>query len=501
MHKLTHTALLLYVKRLTYSNFSFILPVTTAKKVCMKNGIILITYPDSLGHSLADLSHILDTYFPEAVRGIHILPFFPSSGDRGFAPLTYRTVEPAFGTWDDIKKLSQKYQLIFDYMINHISVQSPYFRDFLLNGDNSPWKNLFIDFRDFWNGMPTAQELEIIYKRKDCAPCTDVTLADGSVRQLWCTFSREQIDLNLKSEEGQQFLRSNLEFLASHGASMIRLDAFAYATKKAGTNCFFVEPDVWQLLDTCRETLTPFRTEILPEIHEHYSMQEKLASHGYPVYDFALPMLMLHALYFHQAKYLYHWFSICPRCQYTTLDTHDGIGVVDVRDLLPAEEIEATQNYLFRYGANVKRIYNTAQYNNLDIYQINCTFYSALGDNDKAYLLARAIQFFAPGIPQVYYVGMLAGKNDIAFLESSKEGRNINRHYYTEQEVTQEIRRPVVRELLNLMKLRNTHAAFDGIFSQRMDSDSSLTLTWTGSGCRLSLEADLTSYGYTIRDE
>ena len=102
--------------------------------------------------------------------------------------------------------------------------------------------------------------------------------------------------------------------------------------------------------------------------------------------------------------------------------------MVDVRGLLPDEEIGRTREDIFKYGANVKKIHNTAKYHNLDIYQINCTYYSALGEDDAAYLIARAVQFFAPWIPQVYYVGMLAGRNDIALLESTREGRNINRH-------------------------------------------------------------------------
>lgn len=45
-------------------------------------------------------------------------------------------------------------------------------------------------------------------------------------------------------------------------------------------------------------------------------------------------------------------------------------------------------------------------------HQYNCTYYSALGGNARHYLLARAIQFFTPGIPMVYYVGLFAGLND-----------------------------------------------------------------------------------------
>ena len=116
---------------------------------------------------------------------------------------------------------------------------------------------------------------------------------------------------------------------------------------------------------------------------------------------------------------------------------------------------------MYKVGANVKRKYSSAEYNNLDIYQINSTYYSALGDDDKAYLLARAFQIFAPGIPMVYYVGLLAGSNDLDLLEKTKEGRNINRHYYTKEEVAQEVQRPVVKNLLDLLSWRNKFAAFD----------------------------------------
>jgi len=280
--------------------------------------------------------------------------------------------------------------------------------------------------------------------------------------------------------------------------AMIRLDAFAYTTKVKDTDCFFVEPKVWEILKRCADVLEPYHVGILPEIHEHFSIQQKLARNGYPVYDFALPMLVLHALYFHDASYLANWYEICPRNQFTTLDTHDGIGVVDVRGLLPDEEIEATKEHLFTYGANVKRIYNTAKYNNLDIYQINCTYYSALGENDKAYLFARALQFFSPGTPQVYYVGMLAGRNDIQLLENSKEGRNINRHYYTLEEIEEEVKRPVVQQLIALMELRSTHSAFNGEFSQQILDKQHLILSWKTASESIELRADFQTYEFEI---
>lgn len=111
---------------------------------------MLITYSDSMGHNLADLNEILDKYFKDAVGGIHILPFFPSSGDRGFAPMDYHKVDPAFGDWNDVEHLAEKYYLMFDYMINHISAQSPYYKDFLEKKDASEYHDLFIRYKDFW---------------------------------------------------------------------------------------------------------------------------------------------------------------------------------------------------------------------------------------------------------------------------------------------------------------------------------------------------------------
>ncbi|HEV7947915.1 TPA: sucrose phosphorylase [Streptococcus pneumoniae] len=239
------------------------------------------------------------------------------------------------------------------------------------------------------------------------------------------------------------------------------IDAFAYAVKKLDTNDFFVEPDIWDLLDKVRDIADEYGTELLPEIHEHYSIQFKIADHDYYVYDFALPMVTLYTLYSSRTERLAKWLKMSPMKQFTTLDTHDGIGVVDVKDILTDEEIDYASNELYKVGANVKRKYSSAEYNNLDIYQINSTYYSALGDDDVKYFLARLIQAFAPGIPQVYYVGLLAGKNDLKLLEETKEGRNINRHYYSNEEIAKEVQRPVVKALLNLFSFRNRSEAFD----------------------------------------
>lgn len=467
----------------------------------LKNKIMLITYADSMGKSIKELHEILDTHYKEAVGGVHILPFFPSSADRGFAPKCYDKVDESFGTFEDVEALGKEYYLMFDFMVNHISASSEYFQDFLEKKEESAYKDFFIRYSEFWkDGEPTQEQVDKIYKRKPRAPYIEAEFKDGTKEKIWCTFCEEQIDLDVSKEAVKQFIRDTLKNMCNRGASIIRLDAFAYAVKKADTSCFFIEPDIWDLLYEIEGIVKEEHGEILPEIHEHYTIPMKIAEKGFWIYDFALPVLTLHALYNHTGKYLKQWLERCPMKQFTTLDTHDGIGIVDVKDLLPDEEIDKVKEQMYKQGANVKRIYSSEAYNNLDIYQVNTTYYSALGNQDSAYVLARAIQFFAPGIPQVYYVGMLAGSNDIELMERTKNGRDINRHYYTKEAIEQELERPVVQEIRTLMELRNSHPAFhlDGSIQVEIQGDR-LTITRRWNEHQIVLDADLTTYEYQIR--
>lgn len=468
----------------------------------LKNEIMLITYADSMGNNLKDLHKVLNQYYAKAVGGVHILPFFPSSADRGFAPMCYDRVDPNFGTFADVEAIGKDYYLMFDFMVNHISAHSAYFQDFLQKKDQSAYKDFFIRYSDFWeNGEPTQEQVDLIYKRKPRAPYIEAEFADGSKEKVWCTFCEEQIDLDVRKDATKQFIKQTLVDMCHHGAAVIRLDAFAYAIKKPDTSCFFVEPDIWELLYDIEKTVKAEGAEILPEIHEHYTIPMKIADKGFWIYDFALPVLTLHALYNHTGVYLKQWMERCPMHQFTTLDTHDGIGIVDVKDLLPDEEVDKVKEQMYQQGANVKKIYSSEAYNNLDIYQVNTTYYSAFGNQDDAYLLARAIQFFAPGIPQVYYVGMLAGSNDVDLMERTKNGRDINRHYYSLEEVAEQQQRPVVQKLKELMELRNTHPAFslEGTISIQAEGDR-LQIVRTYQSHKIVLDANLSNYQFEIHE-
>ena len=466
----------------------------------IENKIQLITYPDSLGLNLLELHYVLRRYLRRYIGGVHLLPFYPSSADRGFSPLTYDEVDPAFGTWEDVERIGAEFDLTIDFMVNHISRQSIYVQDYIENGAHSKYADMFLTFDKLSEGGDISEDdLAKVYTRKPRPPYTILQRADGSREKLWCTFDYEQIDLDLDSPVTRRILRGFLIRLARTTAKIIRMDAFAYTTLKIGTNCFFLEPQVWRLLEWLNEYLTPFGTTMLPEVHEHYRYHQKIANKGYWTYDFALPMLVLHTLYHHTSKRLEEWLRICPRKQFTTLDTHDGLGVVDVEDLLSTEEIERTLEGLDEKGSNTRKLYSGPEYQNLDVYQVNCTYYSALECNDDSYLAARTIQFFAPGIPQVYYVGLLAGENDIELVEATRNGRDINRHNYSLDEISREIEKPVVRRLLDLMKFRNNYPVFDGTFVIEESPDDQLVLSWYNDPYRATAHVDLATYRSEIR--
>jgi sucrose phosphorylase len=205
---------------------------------------------------------------------------------------------------------------------------------------------------------------------------------------------------------------------------------------------------------------------------------------------------------------LKQWLAISPRNAITVLDTHDGIGVIDIgadsanpqdgQGLIPPEELDALVERIHTNCNGQSRQATGAAASNLDLYQVNCTFYDAMGRNDQDYLLARAIQFFSPGVPQVYYVGLLAGENDMMLLATSGVGRDINRHFYSLEEVEQALHRPVVQSLFELIRFRNQHPAFDGTFRLLESGESEMVLRWDNETDWAMLEVNFASGSYQI---
>ena len=466
----------------------------------MRNQVQLITYVDRLsGGGFRQLQSLMDGPLGGLIGGAHLLPFFtPIDGaDAGFDPIDHTQPDPRLGTWQDVGELSRGRDLMADLIVNHVSARSPQFEDFRRKGDGSSYADLFLTHRKIFPEGATEADLLQIYRLRTDLPFTAFLLEDGSERLMWTTFTSAQLDIDVQSAAGKAYLDQILHRFREAGVTAIRLDAAGFAIKKAGTSCFML-PETFEFISGLTTRAHTMGMEVLVEMHGHYEDQIGIAKRVDWVYDFALPPLVLHALYTGNAVPLKRWLAISPRNALTVLDTHDGIGIIDVgpdrkgrQGFLTSSEIETLAETIHQRSNGESREASGAAANNLDLSQINCTFYSALGQKDTDYLIARAIQFFSPGIPQVYYVGLLVGRNDMELLRRSGEGRDINRHYYSRAEVEAELARPVVRSLMDLIRFRSTHPAFSGEFQLLPGPDHEIEMEWRNGNHHAQLHVDL----------
>ena len=475
--------------------------------MAVKNQVQLVTYPDSLGGNLKTLNEVLLKYFADIAKGgVHILPPFPSSGDRGFAPLTYLEIDPKFGTWEDIRRIGENFDIVLDLMVNHISRQSPYFRDFLKNGRSAEYADLFLTLDKLWpDGKPNGADIAKIFLRRKMPYSTFTIEETGEEVKVWTTFGKqdpsEQIDLDIHSVVAMNLLSDILVNFRNQNVKIVRLDAVGYVIKKMGTGSFFVEPEIYQFLSWMTDLANSLGLELLPEVHAHYTTQFKLVEHGYWIYDFILPYMILDTLLNQSSVKLLEYLKIRPPKQFTMLDCHDGIPVKpDLDDLVTAGDARKLVDCCLRRGANLSLIYSDKHKDadGFDVHQIRCSYYSMLNCDDDAYLAARAMQFFTPGIPQVYYVGLLAGENDAENVKKTGEGREINRHNFSAVEIEQAVRKEVVQRLLKLSRFRNEYPAFNGEFKALDAAADEIRLSWQKEAHMCTLHIDLHTYRTVI---
>ncbi|MFK7733992.1 MAG: sucrose phosphorylase [Pseudomonadales bacterium] len=466
----------------------------------MLHTVQLMAYADRLGGDLAGFKKLLDSELSDLFGGVHILPFFdPIDGeDAGFDPSDHCGVDPKLGEWKDIKRIAESHPVMADLIVNHISSDSAQFSDVRKHGENSAWWPLFLKKSDVFPEPVIDDEVARIFRPRPGRPFTTMQLDNGKRYEFWTTFSHQQIDINVESDAGQRYLNSILDTFAAAGIREIRLDAAGYAIKRRGTRCFML-PETFEFIADIASLAASQGIESLVEIHSHYQTQIEIANRVGRVYDFALPPLVLHTLYTADSLPIKNWLGVSPRNCVTVLDTHDGIGIMDVAregnkpGLLSDDDVDALVERIHTETNGQSRAASGHAASNLDIYQVNSTFYDALGRSDSAYLIARAIQFFSPGTPQVYYVGLLAGHNDMALVEKTNVGRDINRHRYTNKEIRDAINLPVVQSLFELIRLRNSSPAFSGDFSLPECAENELRMRWNGAQDCIELRVKLDS--------
>ena len=488
----------------------------------MNNKPMLNAYPDSLGGRLEDIVNLLKTEdLQEVFSSFYILPsLYHSDLDRGFSVIDYDLNEQ-LARREDLEQLKNMgIDLKLDFILNHASAQSPQFQDLVKKGEDSDYRDFFIDWNTFWEGHGTMTKEGYIQPDEDCLkqmffrkpglPILMVEFPDGKKVPYWNTFYQEvhgrqylgQMDLNIHSPKVWDFYRDTLEKIVSYGAAIVRLDAFAYAPKTPGKKNFLNDPETWELLQQIHTLAEPLGLTLLPEIHAAYEekIYETLSQKGYATYDFFLPGLIIDAIEHKRGNYLAAWAKEIVEKKISTvnmLGCHDGIPLLDLKGLLPKEEIQSLIDRIVSRGGMVKNLHGQK---NL-YYQVNATYYSALGESDEKMLLARAIQMFMPGKPQIWYLDLFAGKNDHEAVQRAGESghKEINRTNLSVDQIAEGLKKDVVQKQLALIRMRNTHKAFsEGAEVTISGEESSLEIRWEYDGAYAELHVNFEEGTYTI---
>jgi sucrose phosphorylase len=323
-----------------------------------------------------------------------------------------------------------------------------------------------------------------------------------------------QMDLNARSELVWKFYDETLRKLSEYGARIIRLDAFAYLHKEPGQPNFFNRPGTWDYLERLRDIAQKYGLIVFPEIHAEYGagIHEEIAQKGYPIYDFFFPGLLINALQRGNNEALLRWIEEIQSKRLQTINmlgSHDGIPVLDLKGkqvngsyrpgLLDNEQIEATIEHIIERGGLTKNLYG-ADGKKIDYYQVNATFFSALGEDERKLRLARAVQMFMPGVPQVWYLDLFAGTNDYAAAEKGRTAghKEINRTTLKIIDIEAGLKRPIVLDQLDLIRLRNISPAFTGEMKIFETEPHLLHISWQHPQATATLKADLRNHSFTV---
>lgn len=452
--------------------------------------MVLVTYGDSVTGAgptpLASLHHFVNTYYAGMVNTLHILPFFPYSSDRGFAVIDYRRVDAKLGSWEDIRGKKRRYDLMFDAVINHCSSRSMMFQEFL-NG--TPY------YRDFFIYYDSPDELTEDQRRKIFRPRTSDILTrfetiDGP-KYVWTTFSEDQIDLNYRNPAVLLQVVNSILFYVRHGADVLRLDAVTYVWAEPGTESIHLKQthEIVKLLRDvvdCAASGVALVTETNVPHRDNVSYFGDGSDEAHMVYNFALPPLVLHTFYRKDASALSRWArSLTTPSDQTTflniLDTHDGIGLMGVKGILPGEDLRSLVENARRMGALIS--YKMSPDGTEEPYEINTTWWSALNSDDDGesldikvnrYLASRSIALVIPGVPGIYIHGALGSSNDYRAVEASGVKRDVNRGIIDTKDVEAAFGDPASRiSLLRtrgiaLIRARRNEKAFHPRGSQRV---------------------------------
>lgn len=441
-----------------------------------QDDVFLITYGDQFnkeGESkLATFRKMYQKFFSDTFPIVHFLPFFPYSSDDGFSVIDYEQVNPEIGDWADIQVMNQDARLMFDFVCNHMSAKSNWFKGYLEN--QSIYKDFFID-------IDPLTDLSMVTRPRTTPLLSSFIDIDGRTRNIWTTFSDDQVDLNFANPKVLLRMIDVLLFYVDQGADFIRLDAVGFLWKQIGTSSIHLSEThkIIQLFRSIVDEVAPgtiLITETNVPHKDNISYLGDGNNEAQMIYQFPLPPLVLHAIRTENTSYLQKWASeICPPTKETSffnfLASHDGIGMNPVRGIIDEDEILNLVADLEKEGALVN--YKQNPDGSFSPYEINTTYIDALSnrtDEDelriKRFMLAHSILLTIVGIPAVYVQSILGSRNYYEGVEKNGINRTINREKYEASEISGNLlkvgslRNQVYRQLQELIQLRRNEKAF-----------------------------------------
>ena len=436
--------------------------------------VILITYGDliqKMGETpISSLHEFAVGYLQGAISGIHFLPFFPYSSDDGFSVKDFFAIDPALGTWEDVKAIGQDFELMFDYVLNHFSSKSNWFESYLESKEG---------FREFAIEVDPKTDLSQVTRPRSLPLLSDFKKKDGSSVHVWTTFSADQIDFNFKSLDVLEKMIEVLLFYVQQGATILRLDAVAYLWKEIGTNCIHL-PQVHDMVKLYRSILDVVSpdVEIITETNVPHAENISYFGNGRDeaqmVYNFTLPPLLFYSFVKQDTTVLSRWarelqLESPHNTFFNFTASHDGIGVRPLEGILPPLELEELIEIVKTNGGQVS--YKQNQDGTQSPYELNITYVDAiLADEDatraEKFLASQAVQYVLPGVPATYIHSLLGSRNWARGVEQTGRARSVNREKLQAENLLAELRDPasfrsrVFYPYLDLIRVRKRQKAF-----------------------------------------
>jgi sucrose phosphorylase len=452
-----------------------------------ENDVILITYGDHFQAAgerpLQTLHKFLVEHLKNEISGVHILPFFPYSSDDGFSIIDYRNVDPLLEEWEDIKRISNDFDVMFDAVINHTSCQSVWFKSFTRG---------ITPYDEYYIVADPSVDLSMVVRPRALPLLTPVETSSGTT-YVWTTFSNDQIDLNYSSGHVLLEIIDLLLYYVSQGARMIRLDAIAYLWKEIGTTCIHL-PQTHSMVKLFRAILDEISPRVIIVTETNVPHDENISYFGdflpetgrtdeaQLVYQFPLAPLILHSLREGNVISLAEWAMTLDSTSlfFNFTASHDGIGVMPARGLLTDDEIQALVEQTISHGGQVS--YKANSDGTRSVYELNITLYDALNDPKTAdinvgvnrFLASQAIMLALLGVPGIYVHSLFGSRNCYSCVDDTARARSINREKLRYLDILDELENSdsqasrVFNGYKQLLKVRKSIPAFHPLGDQQI---------------------------------